>query len=1136
MSEISFGSAGVNNQTGIDITQGMIDDVANPFLDLNAIVTQFQFNESGSVTVTIPAGTTVKYGDEQCTLLEDVTATLTPSKLTGDSHATTTSGTVLSGTTLSNGQLITTSCEWTVALGKNVKVRTQDGYVILGSKDPNSLSAGCEVTLSEGTNVLIKTEENDATKKYKTVSVSIVNNSSMQFYFLADVSYHQIVLQELYDTLESMEDIILKEKVLAYLFKNCIGTGRNNLSSDEYNALKNMSWPEIKKYLSSLTWYSNGDELYDKDTVSELVAFLKDQPDVTTSDIISIYEKYGVFSDKEIANLRNNKLLNGKTGRTWTVDGLLALAEINAFPDNEINTIRKSAAMKFLNSLKSVSGITVDDIKEALTVKNANGDIEHLCYVSSTSVDGVCDELRNHLFLSTNMPTDVFTLGEFDQFLENLVNIKLSELDICVPALSGWVDGTDCVELTDDAEAFFTELEEWCKSGEGEKVLYGGKTEYSSLGEYLTSKFGVEDFDELKEAVRLSKKNPSTKNTITIQSIYDTLYGDIEDTVSKDKNTTWYDDVTNPNGSDADSVKLTSDAEDYFTKLKKYTGDNNSLVTPNDLKNVCDKLSLKVDKNKTSDYYLEELKSAVLSSTTTPSDINDKLSNVLYSSWSSSESSIEIDNKIIKSIIGNTSITVDALKNAVYALADVSSVASYFDSITSERINEIKDLIRDADSKQTIMEILSDEEFSKIINIGNLVYALTKVSKYDTCLYKTELINEIKNTGKLSSDTLYEYEQIDTIFDSDSVSLASAQIIDKLRNVQRIDVEGLKSGILELPRFSDLDGLITDARNVTLEEEDALVKASQEYQDALSNLLNLCLLAGTPSSGQDNYTLASGVQRTLDSSGNYVYKIVSEGTKIETATLDASFSKKDAVAGMALPYFALAIMYEKTCIQQMILVEQLKQIEKINDEIEENNRALKVLTELYDKVYEAVTWSSNKDDLKSDNKYKNLTFTISLNGCEMSVEELDTYLKKIVDSEIGLGEYGTIRDFADVNANSYMIDKSKNGWSFITVIARYDRDGNNMWSEYTKWQKGEKGSNVDHNTSNIDVKEQATLTRISNLQDQVRMYGDTLSTDAQLMTTKMEQYMQDANSCVSACTQTVKSIGDYWKNIITNIR
>ena len=39
----------------------------------------------------------------------------------------------------------------------------------------------------------------------------------------------------------------------------------------------------------------------------------------------------------------------------------------------------------------------------------------------------------------------------------------------------------------------------------------------------------------------------------------------------------------------------------------------------------------------------------------------------------------------------------------------------------------------------------------------------------------------------------------------------------------------------------------------------------------------------------------------------------------------------------------------------------------------------------------------------------------------------------------------------------------------------------------------------------------AAVTHVSKLQDQVRMYGDSLTTDAQKMTEKIEAYMTEAN-------------------------
>lgn len=39
----------------------------------------------------------------------------------------------------------------------------------------------------------------------------------------------------------------------------------------------------------------------------------------------------------------------------------------------------------------------------------------------------------------------------------------------------------------------------------------------------------------------------------------------------------------------------------------------------------------------------------------------------------------------------------------------------------------------------------------------------------------------------------------------------------------------------------------------------------------------------------------------------------------------------------------------------------------------------------------------------------------------------------------------------------------------------------------------------------------AAVTHVSKLQEQVMMYGDSLTTDAQIMTEKMEAYMTEAN-------------------------
>ena len=71
---------------------------------------------------------------------------------------------------------------------------------------------------------------------------------------------------------------------------------------------------------------------------------------------------------------------------------------------------------------------------------------------------------------------------------------------------------------------------------------------------------------------------------------------------------------------------------------------------------------------------------------------------------------------------------------------------------------------------------------------------------------------------------------------------------------------------------------------------------------------------------------------------------------------------------------------------------------------------------------------------------------------------------------------------------------------------------------------------------NVDVHEQAALNIINARQDLARMHDDQLSADAQLMTVKMEQCIQNMNDNLNTCTQAVKAIGDMCKTITSNIR
>jgi hypothetical protein len=309
-------------------------------------------------------------------------------------------------------------------------------------------------------------------------------------------------------------------------------------------------------------------------------------------------------------------------------------------------------------------------------------------------------------------------------------------------------------------------------------------------------------------------------------------------------------------------------------------------------------------------------------------------------------------------------------------------------------------------------------------------------------------------------------------------------------------------------------------RTMCNEKESAYKAALEESGSGYSeyDLLSLCLLGSTPKpdkNGEIRIVTGIAVNTLVNDAGEAsmvfepVYgKTLHMNVPAEKALFEDSFTKYDGYKGMAIPYYALAIMFEKTCIQQMVLVEQLKQIEKINEAIQYNNKILTALSWLYQDAYTAVTKEQNHDRVHW------ISSSTLQRATGMSFSTLNAYFRGL-ESEGGTE-----------------ITLESNG-KFHVPAAKYNIAG-------LKWEDTT-GSNEDKieggkNFSNIDVVEQGSLTGISSKQDFIRMHGDMLSTDAQMMSTKMQQYMQDANAAVSAASQVVKSVGEYYKTIVSNIR
>ncbi|MDR1595665.1 MAG: hypothetical protein LBR91_01930 [Puniceicoccales bacterium] len=293
----------------------------------------------------------------------------------------------------------------------------------------------------------------------------------------------------------------------------------------------------------------------------------------------------------------------------------------------------------------------------------------------------------------------------------------------------------------------------------------------------------------------------------------------------------------------------------------------------------------------------------------------------------------------------------------------------------------------------------------------------------------------------------------------------------------------------------------------------------------MDDLLSLCLTASEPVPTSDGkYKLVAGIERidkvAEDGKINYEYKLIYEDGEdmfISESEYQESFSKTDCYVGLAIHYVAVAVMYSMTEIQRLMLAEQIREIEQVNEEIRVNNKMLKALSWIYERVYREAT----DGEIQGQDRQGAITSQELFESCDVPMSDLNTYMKDVVKNG-GIASTG-LSSFYTTFGISYGVDS---GGTLRFAVAHYNKDGE-KWTDKKAWSK---------DVSNIDVQEQTLLTAVTNWQDQVRLHGDKLSTDANLMSTKMQQFMQEVNSNIGACTQTLKSVGDYGKTTTSNIR
>ncbi|MDR0595523.1 MAG: hypothetical protein LBF94_02410, partial [Puniceicoccales bacterium] len=245
----------------------------------------------------------------------------------------------------------------------------------------------------------------------------------------------------------------------------------------------------------------------------------------------------------------------------------------------------------------------------------------------------------------------------------------------------------------------------------------------------------------------------------------------------------------------------------------------------------------------------------------------------------------------------------------------------------------------------------------------------------------------------------------------------------------------------------------------------------------------------------------------LDGTGQRVTALTKNTDGTYTATLSqgestSEFSLRDCEERMSLPYFALAMCYEKMVVVETVIRAHAEEIKDLNAEIIENNNWLKYANGAYQNYYSWAIYSKN--GVYADNSSR-LWKVISIKaGTTISDEN--------VAMESAKAFLGYLKEECGIKG----IDAEK-------IV---------HWGDYNTKGEFQKGGD----TFNIDVEEQGFLTLISNWQEALRQRGDWLSTESQKKTLELTQDFQIYNSACSITSQVCKMVGGPNDAIASNIR
>jgi ElaB/YqjD/DUF883 family membrane-anchored ribosome-binding protein len=274
--------------------------------------------------------------------------------------------------------------------------------------------------------------------------------------------------------------------------------------------------------------------------------------------------------------------------------------------------------------------------------------------------------------------------------------------------------------------------------------------------------------------------------------------------------------------------------------------------------------------------------------------------------------------------------------------------------------------------------------------------------------------------------------------------------------------------------------------------------------EAHNKLLNICMMAtrpATPTGESKEYKLLTSIEK--DANGNY--KPVFGGATINSSVFGSSFSKNTACPNETLSLLVLAIMWSMVCVEGVMVGLQMEEIQKIDDEIRKNNAAMKIMQNVNNSYSEKSTDSSIDTSFSYELQGEDLTYF-------KTVKELRSYFCDEVDY-----------DFFSNSELVWVIGDKKIGIS----IDKYRADGDPVEST---------NPTTDQISGVIDVVEQGAQSIIAHAQSAARKYGEELSTQSSMMSTKMQRYVQDITACTGTASQIVDDFGQTLGGISKNVR